>query len=109
MTLGCRLQYGDVSPDGQYSTHIPNKGKRFNTMLGTYPLPDEILGRQASASAVSSSACVRFVLNSDALVGGRICVGSSALNVSKLGLTIAVRYACTRRQFGLPKQPGTSN
>ena len=49
-----------------------------------------------------------FVLNSDALVGGRICVGSSALNVSKLGLTIAVRYACTRRQFGLPKQPGTS-
>lgn len=67
-------KYGDVSPDGQYSTHIPNKGKRFNTML-------------------------------DALVGGRICVGSSALNVSKLGLTIAVRYACTRRQFGLPKQP----
>jgi acyl-CoA oxidase len=67
-------KYGDVAPDGQYSTHIPNKGKRFNTML-------------------------------DALVGGRICVGSSALNVSKLGLTIAVRYACTRRQFGLPKQP----
>lgn len=44
----------------------------------------------------------------DALVGGRICVGSSALNVSKLALTIAVRYACTRRQFGLPKQPGKS-
>lgn len=105
MTLGCRLQYGDVSPDGQYSTHIPNKGKRFNTMLGTYPYQMRSL---ICLVLFSSSACVRFVLNSDALVGGRICVGSSALNVSKLGLTIAVRYACTRRQFGLPKQPGTS-
>jgi len=47
----------------------------------------------------------RFNTMLDALVGGRICVGSSALNVSKLALTITVRYSCTRRQFGLPKQP----
>ena len=34
------------------------------------------------------------------LVGGRISVGAAAVGVAKSALTIAVRYAHRRRQFG---------
>ncbi|EFA78532.1 putative acyl-CoA oxidase [Heterostelium album PN500] len=40
----------------------------------------------------------------EALIGGRVTVSSMALNASKLGLTIAVRYALQRRQFGNPEE-----
>ena len=62
-------RFGQVSPDGAYSSPIPSSSKRFFTMLGT-------------------------------LVGGRMGVGLAALSASKLALTIAVRYASRRRQFG---------
>lgn len=62
-------RFGQVSPDGVYSSPIPSSSKRFFTMLGT-------------------------------LVGGRMGVGLAALSTSKLALTIAVRYASRRLQFG---------
>lgn len=42
----------------------------------------------------------RFFTMISTLIGGRIAVGSAAVSVSKSALTIAVRYANRRRQFG---------
>ncbi|MFZ1787033.1 MAG: acyl-CoA dehydrogenase [Saprospiraceae bacterium] len=42
----------------------------------------------------------RFFTMLGALVAGRICVGHGALNASKTALTIAVKYALKRKQFG---------
>ncbi|MGB4960773.1 MAG: acyl-CoA dehydrogenase family protein [Saprospiraceae bacterium] len=41
----------------------------------------------------------RFFTMLGTLVGGRICVGLGALSASKTALTIALRYALSRRQF----------
>ena len=46
----------------------------------------------------------RFFTTIGTLVGGRIGVGAAAVNVAKSALTIAVRYAHRRRQFG--PEPG---
>ncbi|KAL6075437.1 Acyl-CoA oxidase [Balamuthia mandrillaris] len=46
----------------------------------------------------------RFNTMLDALVAGRLSVGSSALNATKLALTIATKYAITRKQFGPPRE-----
>jgi acyl-CoA oxidase len=62
-------RYGDVAPDGTYTSVIDNADRRFFTMLGT-------------------------------LVRGRISVGGAAVSTSKLALTIAIRYANRRHQFG---------
>ena len=62
-------RFGDVSPDGQYSSPIPSASRRFFTMLGT-------------------------------LVAGRVSIAAAAVSATKLGLTIATRYAARRRQFG---------
>jgi acyl-CoA oxidase len=43
----------------------------------------------------------RFFTMIGTLVGGRVSVGAAAVNVAKSALTIAVRYAHRRRQFGL--------
>ncbi len=64
-------RYGDVAPDGSYSSPIDSPGRRFFTMLGT-------------------------------LVRGRISVAGGAGTAAKAALTIAIRYANTRRQFGHP-------
>jgi acyl-CoA oxidase len=42
----------------------------------------------------------RFFVMLGTLVGGRICVGSAGVSAAKVGLTVALRYAVERRQFG---------
>ncbi|MGH3444111.1 MAG: acyl-CoA dehydrogenase family protein, partial [Nocardioidaceae bacterium] len=44
----------------------------------------------------------RFFTMLGTLIQGRVCVGGAAINATKVALTIAVRYALTRRQFGPP-------
>ena len=48
----------------------------------------------------------RFNTTIDALVGGRITVAAMALSLARLGLTIAIKYGDSRKQFGPPKKPG---
>lgn len=65
-----------------------------------------LLDRFASISVAGdyeseiSSPGRRFFTMLGTLVGGRIAVASAAVSASKLALTIAVRYAHRRRQFG---------
>ncbi len=47
----------------------------------------------------------RFFTMLGTLVAGRVAVGSAALTASKVALTIAVRYAERRRQFGPTNEP----
>jgi acyl-CoA oxidase len=44
----------------------------------------------------------RFFTMLGTLVQGRVSVGGAAINASKVALTIAIRYANQRRQFGAP-------
>lgn len=44
----------------------------------------------------------RFFTMLGTLVGGRVAIGAAALSATKSALTIAVRYALRRRQFGPP-------
>ncbi|MCP4439936.1 MAG: acyl-CoA oxidase [Aureispira sp.] len=47
----------------------------------------------------------RFFTMLGTLVGGRICVPRAGLSAAKSSLTIAVRYALQRRQFGQENEP----
>ncbi|CAA7401005.1 unnamed protein product [Spirodela intermedia] len=47
----------------------------------------------------------RFAATLGELVGGRVGLAYSSVNVLKLGATIAVRYSLLRQQFGPPNQP----
>lgn len=47
----------------------------------------------------------RFFTMIGTLVAGRIGIAGAALSAAKSGITIAVRYAARRRQFGPPGQP----
>ena len=49
----------------------------------------------------------RFFTMLGTLVGGRVSVAAAGLSAAKVGLTIAIRYAETRRQFGEPDQAET--
>lgn len=49
----------------------------------------------------------RFFTMIGTLVAGRIGIATAALSAAKSGLTIAIRYAAQRRQFGNPGQPET--
>lgn len=67
---------------------------------------DNMLDRYASIdddgryhSPISSSA-KRFFTMLGTLVGGRVAVGSAGLAATKSALTVAVRYATQRKQFG---------
>lgn len=53
-----------------------------------------------SYSSPITSPSRRFFTTIGTLVGGRVCVGMAALSAAKSGLTIAIRYAAQRRQFG---------
>ena len=44
----------------------------------------------------------RFFTMLGTLVQGRVCVGGAGINASKVALSIAVKYALGRRQFGSP-------
>jgi acyl-CoA oxidase len=44
----------------------------------------------------------RFFTMLGTLIQGRVCVGGAAISASKSALTIAIRYALERRQFGPP-------
>jgi acyl-CoA oxidase len=44
----------------------------------------------------------RFFTMLGTLVQGRVSVGGAAINAAKVALTIAIRYAAQRRQFGAP-------
>jgi acyl-CoA oxidase len=44
----------------------------------------------------------RFFTTLGTLVQGRVSVGGAAINASKVALTVAVKYAGRRRQFGAP-------
>jgi acyl-CoA oxidase len=44
----------------------------------------------------------RFFTMLGTLVQGRVCVGGAGINASKVALSIAVKYALGRRQFGNP-------
>jgi acyl-CoA oxidase len=48
----------------------------------------------------------RFFTMLGTLVQGRVCVGGGGINAAKVALTIAVKYALIRRQFGDPKAGG---
>jgi acyl-CoA oxidase len=52
------------------------------------------------------SAGARFFTMIGTLVGGRIAIAASGNSAAKAGLTIAIRYAARRRQFGPGKPPG---
>jgi len=49
----------------------------------------------------------RFFAMLGTLVGGRVSVASGAVTAAKVGLTIALRYATARRQFGPSNAPET--
>lgn len=50
----------------------------------------------------------RFGLQLGSLSGGRISITLNSNSLAMLALTIATRYACIRKQFGLPGQPEQS-
>ncbi|TKW01615.1 hypothetical protein SEVIR_8G192600v4 [Setaria viridis] len=50
----------------------------------------------------------RFAATLGELVGGRVGIAYSSVGVLKVAVTIAVRYALLRQQFGPPKQPEIS-
>ncbi|EAS04704.1 peroxisomal acyl-CoA oxidase (macronuclear) [Tetrahymena thermophila SB210] len=54
------------------------------------------------------SADRRFGLQLGSLSGGRIVISMHAGSNAMMALTIATRYACIRKQFGLPGQPENS-
>lgn len=82
---------------------VDNGTLRFNKVVVPY---DNLLDRFASVSAEGvfespiPSDNRRFFTMLGTLVGGRIGIPRSALSAGKTGLTIAVRYADGRRQFG---------
>lgn len=65
------------------------------------------VGEDGRYSSPIQSPSQRFFTMLGTLVGGRIAVAASGLSAAKLGLTIALRYATTRRQFGPTSEPET--
>jgi acyl-CoA oxidase len=58
------------------------------------------VARDGTYSSPLASPGERFLANMAALLGARANVGISSNNVAKIGLTIAIKYALSRRQFG---------
>lgn len=74
---------------------------------------DALLGRYAELTEAGEyrspieSPGKRFFTMLGTLVGGRIAVAAAGVSAAKLGLTIALRYATARRQFGATSEPET--
>lgn len=74
---------------------------------------DALLGRYAEVTEAGEyrspieSASKRFFTMLGTLVGGRIAVAAAGVSAAKLGLTVALRYAAERRQFGASSEPET--
>ncbi|MEA2293918.1 MAG: acyl-CoA oxidase [Solirubrobacteraceae bacterium] len=47
----------------------------------------------------------RFFTMVSTLIQGRVCIGAAGVSVSKVALTVAIRHALHRRQFGPPNGP----
>jgi acyl-CoA oxidase len=47
----------------------------------------------------------RFTANIGELLIARMMIGVPSIHMMKVGLLIAVKYACRRRQFGMPNEP----
>mmetsp|Transcript_17649 Transcript_17649/g.28987 ORF Transcript_17649/g.28987 Transcript_17649/m.28987 type:complete len:690 (-) Transcript_17649:576-2645(-) len=62
-------RFGDVSPDGIYTTPIPDGNRRFGAVVGE-------------------------------LTGGRVGLTSGTVAILQLAVSIAIRYAAERKQFG---------
>lgn len=60
------------------------------------------ISSQGEYSSSITSPSQRFFTMLGTLVGGRISIAAAALSAAKSALTIAVRYAYQRRQFGPP-------
>lgn len=63
------------------------------------------VSRDGKYSSPLPSAGKRFAATLGELVGGRVGLSYSSVDVLKLGATIAVRYSLLRQQFGPPNQP----
>ncbi len=63
------------------------------------------VSEQGEYSSPIASDSKRFFTMLGTLVGGRIGIPRSALSAAKCGLTIAIKYAHGRRQFGPPGGP----
>ena len=72
---------------------------------------DDLLNRFGDVSADGEysspipGAAKRFFSMLGTLVGGRVSVAGAAPSAAKSGLTVAIRYAATRRQFGPGGEP----
>ncbi|MBR9919717.1 MAG: acyl-CoA oxidase [Bacteroidetes bacterium] len=58
------------------------------------------IDQQGKYSSPIENPSRRFFTMLGTLVGGRVCVPRAGLSAAKSGLTIAIRYALKRRQFG---------
>ncbi|MQL94151.1 hypothetical protein Taro_026809 [Colocasia esculenta] len=63
------------------------------------------VSRDGKYTSSLPSVSKRFAAMLGELVGGRVGLGYSSVNVLQLAVTIAVRYSLLRQQFGPPKQP----
>jgi len=65
------------------------------------------VGRDGRYTSPIVSSGKRFFTMLGTLVGGRVSVAAAGVSVSKTALTIAIRYAAMRRQFGPEDAPET--
>jgi len=65
------------------------------------------VARDGTYTSLIASASKRFFTMLGTLVGGRISIATASLSAAKSALTIAIRYAEQRRQFGPPGEHET--
>ena len=97
-------RFGNVTREGEYESPIPDNDMRFAASLG----PCAARHFQSPRALVSKPRALTLAPPYPAnLVYGRVGILSGTTNACKVGLTTAIRYGFTRRQFGPPGQPET--